>query len=281
MKHLKPLYILIAVLVAAVPYFAKNKIIESKWAAMPLQIDGQTAEWAQDVLETSKSEQVSYAFKNDANYLYVLFIFNESKTVSSISATGMTFWINTEGKEKKNYGMRFYPRQLTGEQLVKEMEKQGETIAEEKKQELLKSKSPFRLFACDAVNKKGEIIPHPGKGMATFRTGRVEKNTVYEFVIPRALLSDPVSQTPFDVVKPFKLGFEWGGMTEEMKKAQAANLGDQGVAARASESNLEAQLKSGYEGGGDFTPGADLASMHRRIPKKYDFWIDLKIAQNQ
>jgi len=279
MKHLKPLYILIAVLVAAVPYFAKDKIIESKWAAMPLQIDGQTAEWAQDVLETSKSEQVSYAFKNDANYLYVLFIFNESKTLSSISATGMTFWINTEGKEKKNYGMRFYPKTITGEMLVKDMEKQGETIPEEKKQELLKSKSPFRLFACDAVNKKGEIIPHPGKGMATFRTGRVEKNTVYEFVIPIALLSDPVSQTPFDVAKPFKLGFDWGGMTDEMKKAQAANLGDQGARASTSEANLESQLREG-EGSGFRTPDSSLTGMRSKF-KRHESWIDLKIAQAQ
>jgi len=279
MKHLKPLYILIAVLIAAVPYFAKDKIIESKWAAMPLQIDGQTAEWAQDVLETSKSEQVSYAFKNDANHLYVLFIFNESKTLSSISATGMTFWINTEGKEKKNYGMRFYLRQLTGEQLVKEMEKQGETIPEEKKQELLKSKSPFRLFACDAVNKKGEIIPHPGKGMATFRAGRVEKNTVYEFVIPIALLNDPASTTPFDVAKPFKLGFDWGGMTDEMKKAQAANLGDQGARASASEANLESQIREG-EGSGFRVPDASLTGMRSKF-KRYEIWIDLKIAQTQ
>jgi len=279
MKHLKPLYILIAVLVAAVPYFAKDKIIESKWTAMPLQIDGQTAEWAQDVLETSKSEQVSYAFKNDANHLYVLFIFNESKTLSSISATGMTFWTNTEGKEKKNYGMRFYPRTISGEQLVQEVEKQGETIPEEKKQELLKSKSPFRIFACDAVNKKGEIIPHSGKGMATFRTGRVEKNTVYEFVIPIALLSDPASTTPFDVAKPFKLGFDWGGMTDEMKKAQAANIGDQGVAARASESNLESQITGG-EGSGFRVPDASLTGMRSKF-KRYEIWIDLKIAQTQ
>jgi len=279
MKHIKPLYILIAVLVAAVPYFAKDKIIESKWTAMPLQIDGQTAEWAQDVLETSKSEQVSYAFKNDANYLYVLFIFNESKTMSSISATGMTFWINTEGKEKKNYGMRFYPRTITGEMLVKEMEKQGETIAEERKQELLKSKSPFRLFACDAVNKKGDVIPHPGKGMATFRTGRVGTNTVYEFVIPVTFINDPASKTPFDVAKPFKVGFEWGGMTEEMKKAQAANIGDQGVAARASESNLESQITEG-EGRGFNAPDASLTGMRSKF-KRYEMWIDLKIAQTQ
>lgn len=279
MKHLKPLYILIAVLVAAVPYFAKDKIIESKWTAMPLQIDGQTAEWAQDVLETSKSEQVSYAFKNDANHLYVLFIFNESKTLSSISATGMTFWINTEGKEKKNYGMRFYPRTISGEQLVQEVEKKGETIPEEKKQELLKSKSPFRLFACDAINKKGEIIPHPGKGMATFRTGRVEKNTVYEFVIPITFINDPASTTPFDVVKPFKLGFEWGGMTDEMKKAQAANLGDQGARASTSEANLESQLREG-EGGGFRTPDSSLTGMRSKF-KRHEIWIDLKIAQTQ
>jgi hypothetical protein len=282
MKHLKPLYILIAVLALASPYLAKDKIIESKWTPTALQIDGKISEWADDVRETQKSEQVSYAFKNDAEFLFVLFVFNESKTVSSINQTGMTFWVNTEGKEKKIYGLKFYPKTLTGEQLIKEMESKGETVAENKKEEVLKAKVPFRVFACDAVNKKGEIIPHPGKGIATFRTGQINKDLIYEFVIPLALLSDPTTQTPFDPAKPFKLGFNWGGMTEEMKKAQAAQLGDQGVQARASAASGESATTGG-ESGGFNAPGADLASMRRMAQraKEYDFWIDLKLAAKQ
>ena len=278
MKKIIIPFILLAVVILAAPFFAEDKIIGSTWSAALPQIDGQALEWAQDVLETQKSEGVSFAFKNDAAHLFVLLIFNESKTLSSIAATGMTFWINPENKKKKTYGMRFYQKQVSGQQLAQEMEAQGEKIPDDKKEELLKSKSRYRLYTCDALNKKGEISPHTGKGIATYRVGKSGNNLVYEFVIPMTLLADPVTQAPIDVLKPFKFGFEWGGMTEEMKKAQAANLGVQGSRAMAGETSLEATMSGGDESVRD--PGADMSSMRRRLPKKYDFWISLKIAAN-
>jgi hypothetical protein len=281
MRSYKLLNLLIAIVTVTVPFFAKDKIIESKWTAMPPQIDGQAIDWAQNVLDLSKSENVSYAFKNDADHLYLLFIFNESKTLSSIAATGMTFWINTEGKEKKTHGLRFYQKILNGQQLIQQMEKQGELIPEEKKAELLNSKTPFKLFGCDGVNKKGEVVPLATRGVATYRAGKDGKNTVYEFVIPMAFLKDPASETPFDTTKPFKFGFEWGGATPEILKALVSDLGDQGVRAGGERGgNLETQVRG--EESGEYTAGSpDMSSMRRRLPKKYDFWIDLKVAQNQ
>jgi len=281
MRSYKPLPLLIAILTITVPFLAKDKIIESKWTPMPPQIDGKTIDWAQDVLDLSKSENVSYAFKNDAGYLYLLFIFNESKTLSSVAATGMTFWINTEGKEKKTHGLRFYQKILNGQQLIQQMEKQGESIPEEKKAEFLNSKTPFRLFGFDGVNKKGDVVPLAAKGVATYRDGKDGKNTVYEFVIPIALLKDPAIETPFDMTKPFKFGFEWGGATPDIMKAQMAALGDQGArAGSGAAGSLEGQIRGGE--GEDFNaPSSDMTRMRSRLPKKYDFWISLKVAQNQ
>jgi len=288
MKCLKPLFLLIAVLTAAVPFLAKDKIVESKWTPTPVQIDGKNADWDQDVLEKNTSEWVRYGFKNDATHLYCLFIFDESKTVSSINETGLTFWLNFEGKEKKVYGLKFFPHQVNGEQLIKELEKEGQTVPEEKKKEFIASKTPFMLYGCEAVDKKENVLPHPGKGIATFRTafvpsksggkdrqGRPLRDMVYEFVIPVSLFVDPTTQTPFDAAKPFKLGFEWGGATSDFIKAQAARIGDQGATARVGGANQSS------ENAGFGAPSAELSSMRRSLPKKYDFWVDLKFAQNQ
>lgn len=280
MRFYKLLSLLIAVLTVAVPFFAEDKIIESTWTAKPPQIDCQAVDWTQNVLDLSKSENVRYAFKNDANYLYLLFIFNESKTLSSIAATGMTFWINTEGKEKKTHGLRFYQKIINGQQLIQQMEKQGESIPEEKKAEFLKSKAPFKLFGCDIINKKGEAVPPVTRGVATYRAGKDGKNTVYEFVIPMAFLKDPASQTPFDATKPFKFGFEWGGATPAMLRNQVSDLGDQGVrAGGGSGGNLESQVR-GEESEEFNAPSSDMSRIRRRLPKKFDFWINLKVAQN-
>jgi hypothetical protein len=262
MKNLKPLYILLTIGVLIAPSVAKDKIVESKWTAAPVRIDGSSAEWAQDALETEKSVEASYAFKNDANFLYVLFIFNNPIYLSTVEDTGMTFWVNTEGKEKKIRGLRFHRKAVSADQLIQSLESEGQTLTDQKKQEL-RSKTQYLLFAYDVVNKKGEIVPQSGMATGTYRLARVEKSTIYEFVVPLELLADPSSDKKWDPAKPFKLGFEWGGLTDEMKKARAPQLSGE----ERSESN-ENRFR---------VPD----SATRQSPKRYDFWISLQIAQNK
>jgi hypothetical protein len=69
-------------------------------------------------------------------------------------------------------------------------------------------------------------------------------------------------------------------MTDEMKRNYAGRVADQGVVARAGESSLEAQVRGGE--GSDFNaPDSSLGGGLRAVPKKYDFWIDLKFAAKQ
>jgi hypothetical protein len=279
MKNLKPLAVAFLTLALAVPFLAKDKIVESRWTATPIQVDGSNAEWVGDPLELEKGVAVNYAFKNDAEYLYIYMLFNDPKFLSSIDQTGMTVWINAEDKDKRVYGLRFYRKPVTPDQLIEQLEKEGQVLDEQKKQEI-KSKRQYMLFACDALNKKGEPISHPaGTGIATYRMAAVGKGRALEFVAPLALLDDPAGQLKIDPARPFKVGFEWGGMTEEMKKARATQLGERGAQTNAGDVSLEQQIGSG-EAGAFRAPSADLSAMARG-PKKYDFWVSVKIAQNQ
>jgi hypothetical protein len=286
MKTHKYVWTVIIVLALVGPGLATDKVVvESKWTATPVLVDGNSADWAQDALIMNKDYSLSYAFKNDADFLYLLFVFNikqgqrENKYMSSIDFTGLTLWANPEGKEKKTHGLHFYRKQLTGDQLIQEMEKQGQTLTEEKKQQI-KSKPSYSNFACDVVNKKGEAVPNSGTSAGTFRTSKIQNNIIFEYQIPIALLQDPASAVKWDAAQPLKLGFEWGGMTEEMRKNLAARIGGQGAMAGAAGTSIEGQISGGHEGGGDFrAPESSLADSRRGIPKKYDFWIDLKVAQ--
>jgi len=285
-KHLWTVIICLALLATG---FAKDKVVvESKWAATPLQIDGNPSDWAKEDMVMNKDFDLSYAFKNDANFLYVILVFDlkevgkgrfESKYMSSIDFTGLTLWLNAEGKEKKTHGLRFYRKQVSGDQLIQEMEKQGQTLTDEQKQKI-KSKPSYPLFACDVLNNKGRAVPHPGAANGTFRTARIEKGIIFEYVVPIALLQDPASQSKWDPAQSLMVGLEWGGLTEQMKKDLAGRVGDQGAAARTSEASLEAQLGR-EEGSGFRAPESSLAGQRRSVPKKYDFWIDLKFAAKQ
>ena len=195
----------------------------------------------------------------------------------------MTVWVNTEGKEKRNYGLRFRRQTVTGDGLIQQMESQGQTLTEERKQEI-RSKPAYMLFLCETLNKKGDVIPHPGSSQGTYRMTRAQGKTVYEMSVPLAMLDDPAAKTKGDPAQPLKIGFEWGGLTEEMKKARAdqasemagGDTGGGGGGGRGGGGGGEGEDAGG--GGGGL--GGRGAGGGRRSPMKYDFWVDLKIAAN-
>jgi hypothetical protein len=276
--------IILTVLAAAaliVPLAAADKKpLESQWTGSPLVIDAKMDEWPAEALTSNKNFEISYAFKNDQNFLYCIFVFNNPRYLSSIEASGLTFWIHPQ-KEKKAYGFRFYRKMVTPDQLIQTMEKGGTPLTEQKKTEI-KSKPSYMLFACDVVDKKGNVVLHQaGTGNGTYRVARAQKSMVFEYVIPLGLLVD-ADQKPLNIAEPFKLGFEWGGMTEEMKKQRAAEIGGQNSEARGGTAEMAVSGGIGERGEGEerSTPSADLTGM-RRGPKKYEFWIDLKLAAKQ
>jgi len=281
MTVLKALSLIVgAAIICALPLAAQmdeDKIAESAWTSAPVQIDGSNADWPPESLALWKDFNVSYGFRNDANFLYLIAVFNDPKFLSSLDQTGMFFWINAENKDKKTYGLHFYQKSITADQLIAEMEKSGQTLTEEKKAGL-KAHPQYLKLACDAVNKKGQPIPSPVQRTGTFRYVKGKANAVFEAAIPLALLNDPAGAAALDPDKAFKFGIEWGGLTEEMKKARATQIGDQSVRASGDESSLDAQVSEGHEGGRDYSPDASLASM-RRGPRQYSFWINLKISE--
>lgn len=290
MKTYKYLWLVIVSLALLSPAFAKDKVVvQSKWTAAPVQVDGNSSDWAPEDMIANKDFNLSYAFKNDANFLYVLVVFDlkevgkgrfENKYMSTIGLTGLTLWLNAEDKEKKTGGLRFYRKQASSDRLILEMEKQGQMLTDQQKKDI-KSKPSHTLFVCDVINNKGQAVPHPGTS-GTFRTAKAEKSMVFEYIVPLALLQDAAIQQKWDPTLPLKVGFEWGGMTDEMKRNYAGRVGDQGARAGAAATSIEGQISGEHEGGGDFrAPESSLADSRRGIPKKYDFWIDLKIAQKQ
>jgi len=291
MKTHKMIWSVIVALALVMPGLAKDKIvIESKWTPTPVKIDGSNEEWAQDTFTLNKDFDLSYAFKNDADFLYLLFVFNltkqkgrpENRFMSSIDFTGLTLWINAEGKEKKTHGLRFYTKRVKPDELIQEMQKQGQTLTPEQIKEIQTKQPLYPLFVCDVVDKKGNPVPNQGARTATFRTNRtVLTSVIFEYQIPMVLLQDPASAVKWDPAQPFKLGFEWGGTTPEMLKNQGAMLGDRATQTQTGGGDLGAQLRSGAEGGGGGSRDFDAADRRRQLPRKYDFWIDLKIAPKQ
>jgi len=253
--------------------FAKEELVESKWAAQPVTIDGLGDDWEGDVFVTEKKMKVDYAVRNDAQSMYVLFIFRDPEYLSTVNATGITLYYNTEGKKNKDHAFNFALRKVGPDELIAYLESRGEVLSEEQKQSI-KTKPAYNVFMTDRVGKKDEEISEKAQTADAqkpgFKISKKGSEFIYEFRVP--LIKSETSPRGMGVEpgQTVKIGFEWGGMTKEL----AERLKNQGGG--ISQEGRAAGIIDTRSGTGGAPSGAS-----KRMPKKYDFWFDVKLAENQ
>ena len=281
MKHKKNIYsflLCFAILALCAPGISKVKTIESTWAATPVNIDGLNTDWEGDSLTLNKKTKVDYAFRNDSDNLYVLFMFKEPrKFMSTINYTGMTLWLNTEGKKKKYYGIKFSTKMVSADNYISIIEKIAGPLPEEKKKEI-KSKPTYRVFHNEVIDKKGKPASiATGPSAPLFNSGGREIRT-YEFRIPLKRDEGQPVGIGTEPGKIIKIGFEWGGLTKELRKARLAGQIEGGTTGRSQSGvgSLKGERRAGAGGS-----SLDSLKSVRRGAKKYSFWADVKLAEKQ
>ncbi len=264
------------ILAICIAGFSEEKAVESMWVGSSLSIDGLDDDWVGDTINFEKKFEVDYAFRNDADNLYVLFIFKDPVYQSTIKDTGMTLWINTEGKKKKKYGIHFKTRRVTADSVISILEKQKGPLPETEKNNI-RSKPFYFFYQSDVKDKKGKILTPTALGgelaVPLFRAKAKQKMMVYEFVMSLRILEKLSAKHKMEPGKTVKIGFEWGGLTERMKVQRMARL-EQSLAREAERkardpSEGEAQRAGGSSGDARLSIG----------PKKYSFWVDVELAQ--
>ncbi len=252
--------------------FSSVKIINSTRLSSPLNIDGSPDDWGEVALNFEKKVRVDYAFKNDGENLFVLFIFKDPKYLSSVNATGLTLWFNTEGKKKKNYGITFLKNRISADFYISYLEKQKGSLSEDEKRKILEHRF-YTFYDAVVMNKKSESPSQPSdskeKTPVLFRSKNQNKMVVYEFVIP---LKRPTESAPGIGIEPgkiIKIGFEWGGMTEEMRKRM---LQRQAGSERGASGAADSWYRDGTKG---------TVPTSSRAAKKYSFWVDVQLAQDK
>jgi|GEM_PF-2575651 len=81
--------------------------------------------------------------------------------------------------------------------------------------------------------------------------------------------------------KSIQVGFEWGGMNEEIKKALAARIGGGTVQAQDQKAGGLTSERRGSGLGDVERSGSRLEQMRKMQPKKHSFWVSLKLAQSK
>ena len=272
----KTLLLSLVVLAVCIAGFSKEKTIASMWRASPLSIDGADDDWAGDTLSFEKKFEIDYAFQNDAENLYVLFVFKDPLFLSTIKDTGMTFWINTEGKKKKKYGITFKMRKVSAEGIISLLEKQKGPLPEAEKNKI-RSKPDYIFYQGDVRDKKGNILTPTALGgelgMPIFRSQPKQKMMVYEFVMPLRILEKLSAKHRMEPGKTVKVGFEWGGLTDRMKAQRMARL------EQSTTRESERRAKDVREGEAQKIGGSSGDARLSKGPKKYSFWVDVELAK--
>ena len=275
---------LISVLVLAIVLVAraKEKSVDSIWAAAPLKVDGLADDWESDPFHVEKKVKAEYAFRNDSDSLYVFFKFNDAKYLSSIEITGMVLWIDIEGKKNKDLGVKFTKKKISADEYISILEKKQGSINDEQKESLRASEFYF-ISEAEAVDKKGNPLKQNEgdeavKG-AAFNVSVQQDAVTYEFRVPLKNLIKAISESDAEPGEVLGVGFEWGGLTDEMRKAYmkgdaSGGTGRMGIS------------EGGRGGGGGQGVGFDGASPAgltalRKMTKKYSFWTVVRMAKSQ
>ncbi len=256
----------IALAALAVPTFAADAPIQSLWTAAPITIDGVAQEWADAPAVFDKASGAQYALKNDGKDLYIIMVLRQEST---IQYTGMKILACAAAEKNPTAGILFIQKMVTADELIASLEKKGQKLTEEQKTEIRK-KPTHPVFLEEAILPKGAPAPAGTPEPAQFRS--IEKNRVgiYEFKIPLSRIAGAGIQPGADI----KLGFEWGGMTKEIRKNIMADRAASGAVARQGEVAMSVSDTSGEGGGG----GPDFSFNRDPRYKKHAFKIDVKLA---
>ena len=103
------LTILLVMAGVAVLSGCQSKKVISHWAASSVQVDGMMAESDWPAGETSyfEKQEALIGLKNDSENLYVILRFRNPMWARLIGTSGLTMWLDVDGKKNRRYGIRY------------------------------------------------------------------------------------------------------------------------------------------------------------------------------
>ena len=251
---------------ATAPALAADKPVPCVWLSVAPTIDGADSDWGNAAFVDAEDGNIGCAFANDAKNLYILLVIKNPQYKSTIEQTGVTMYFNAEGKKKTGYGILFNKIMIKPDEYIAMVEKQSPLTDEQKA--LIRSKPGYYLYHHEVLGKKKGGVPAPEGPVqpAVYKYAAKGGMLIYEFLVPLVRANDNLAGVGVEAGKTVMVGIEYGGMTEEMRKARNRQTGDAGIA--------NEQVTAGMGRVGNI-----IGSTGGTTPKKYTFWTEIQLAQ--
>jgi hypothetical protein len=247
---------------AAAP--AADKPVLSVWIPVAPVIDGADSDWGNASYVEAEDGAISYAFANDAKNLYVLLLIKDPQYKSSIEQTGVSVYFNAEGKKKTGYGILFNKIMIKPDEYIALVEKQNPLTDEQKTQ--IRSKPGYYLYHHEVIGKKKSeaLAPEGPVQPAVYKYAAKGGMMIYEFLIPLVRADENLAGVGVQPGQTVMVGLEYGGMTDEMRKARNRQTGGAGI---ANEQMTQEAMRNNIIG-----------STGGKTPKKYTLWSLVQLA---
>ena len=85
----------------------KTVEMRSVWRQTPIKIDGKMGDWSGTTSTYFEDQDAIVSFCNDHDYLYIQFRTRSDQWARTIKMTGLTLYIDAEGKKGKNFFIKY------------------------------------------------------------------------------------------------------------------------------------------------------------------------------
>lgn len=193
-------------------------------------VDGEMTDWPGGSTAYFEDLSLQLGLRNDNQNLYVLFRFNNQAWAQAIRIGGVTLWLDSSGKKKKDFGIRYTGGPLPSIPQMEGTSDRGgfkEAMTPEQQQRLSKMEKAMadRITLIDKKNNQEISLRPDGSDGVSVCYASPQGIYTYEFSIPlkRGSAFDcGMGAIPGQTVS---LGFEWGGMNKEDRQKIMERMG--------------------------------------------------------
>jgi len=99
--------IILILLIVLVVSGCKIQEVSGMWTNKQILIDGNSNEWKGFPWTFFPEQKISLSVCNDSDFVYFMFRTSDIKLVQTIKTTGITLFLNSDGKKKKDFFIRY------------------------------------------------------------------------------------------------------------------------------------------------------------------------------
>ncbi|MCP4686082.1 MAG: hypothetical protein GY867_11655 [bacterium] len=235
-------------------------------------LDGQMADWEELPSAYFEDQGVVLGLANDNDNLYVMFRFRDQKWARTIRMSGLTLWLDGQGKKSKDFVLKY-----RGGPSMADLVPQDGNVNDKMRERMMKTDSALSDELTCAV--KDRIVEMPisldGSNGPEVAFGSDHSFFVYEFKIPLKKSEVRYYGIGAEEGAQITIGANWGKVDKSQMGGMKQGGGPPGGGMGGGRGGGMGGGRGGGKGGGR---GGDMGGQRPEMPEEQEVWIKTTLA---